>query len=321
MALSWEEWIFVIVWIINFIISLIYLLWGILVYVPAHEAAEPDDPNYEQDFDNRRAYIIRFIIMVLCPVVGPLFFLFGYLLYITVFRQNVDLADVVFSKERVKMRMKADEERERDMVPLEEALAITNKKNLRKLMLNVIKGDIRNSMSSLTLALNSDDSETSHYAASVLRDELNEFRTRVQEISGQIEEESEEETEYERLLIDYMNSVLRQHVFSTMEQKRFVHILGDAAEKLFEKKPEEITGDQYEEICLRYIELDEFEAAEKWCLRLAESHPDTLAAYTCRLKLYFKNNDKENFFTVMKELKQSDVLIDKETLELIRVFS
>ena len=38
--------------------------------------------------------------------------------------------------------MKADEERERNLVPLEEALAVSDKKNLRMLMLNVIRGDL-----------------------------------------------------------------------------------------------------------------------------------------------------------------------------------
>ena len=33
------------------------------------------------------------------------------------------------------------------------------------------------------------------------------------------------------------------------------------------------------------------------------------------------SNDKENFFTVMDQLKKSDIIIDNETLELIRVFS
>lgn len=33
------------------------------------------------------------------------------------------------------------------------------------------------------------------------------------------------------------------------------------------------------------------------------------------------SNDKEHFFTVMDQLKKSDIIIDNETLELIRVFS
>ena len=59
------------------------------------------------------------------------------------------------------------------MAPLEESLAVSDKRNMRMLMLNVIRGDMQKSLESITMALNSEDSETSHYAASVLRDELN----------------------------------------------------------------------------------------------------------------------------------------------------
>ncbi len=46
-----------------------------------------------------------------------------------------------------------------------------------------------------------------------------------------------------------------------------------------------------------------------------------LSAYTCRLKLYFTQQNKEAFFSTLNDLKRSDVVIDRETLELIRVFS
>ena len=47
-----------------------------------------------------------------------------------------------------------DEEMERNMVSLEEALEVTDKKSLRTLMLNVIRGDYRNSLAAINLALN-----------------------------------------------------------------------------------------------------------------------------------------------------------------------
>ena len=120
------------------------------------------------------------------------------------------MEDVIFSKDRVQTHLKADEERERNMAPLEEALAVSDKRNLRMLMLNVIRGDMQKSLESITMALNSEDSETSHYAASVLRDELNDFRANVQKMYTQMQQEAEGETDYEEMLIDYMNRVLRQ---------------------------------------------------------------------------------------------------------------
>ena len=313
------EWLFVIVWIINFIISVLYYLWGALFYVPTRERQDKDEAEYLHD--NRRTYLIRVIVMVLCPIIGPLFFLISHLIYMTIFRQEVDLEDVIFSKERVKTNAKADEERERNLVPLEEALAVSDKKNLRMLMLNVIRGDLQDSLESISLALNSEDSETSHYAASVLRDELNDFRVKVQKIYTDINEEKPEHTDSEEMLIDYMNRILCQKVFTEIEQAKFVNIMVEAAESIYQKNASRMLPQRYEAVCLRLIEQNQFEQADLWCERLAKQFPDELVAYTCRLKLYFKENDRDRFFLVMDQLKKSDIIIDNETLELIRVFS
>lgn len=50
-------------------------------------------------------------------------------------------------------------------------------------------------------------------------------------------------------------------------------------------------------------------------------YPDELLTYTCKLKLYFARQDREAFFQTLDTLKKSDVVIDRETLELIRIFS
>lgn len=313
------EKLFVIIWIINLIIAVVYFLCGTFLYVPAMKRKDKDKEEYLHD--SPKAFLIRMIIMILCPVVGLLYFFSVNLVFCTIFRQEVDLADVVFSKERVKQHLKADEDRERNLVPMEEALAVSDKKNLRMLMLNVIRGDLKSSLESIALALNSEDSETSHYAASVLRDELNDFRVHVQDLYMDMKAEEQEQTEAEMHLIDSMSPILRQKVFTGMEQVKFVHIMDEAAQSLYQKNPSCMTPKRYEVVCLQLIEQKEFEKAGVWCERLAQMYPDELVSYTCQLKLFFMGNDREHFFEVLNKLKKSDVIIDNETLELIRVFS
>ncbi len=313
--------IFLIVCILNLVVSVIYLLYGIGIRATIHDKQEEDVEKTDKRKENRRTYLIRFIVMVLCPIVGPLYFLFSYLISVTIFRQSVDLEDVVFSKERIKARLKADEERERNIVPLEEALAVSDKKSVRMLMLNVIRGNVKESLETIMTALDSEDSETSHYAASVLRDELNEFRGNIQKMYSEIKEEEDNETGCEEMLIDYMDMIFGQKIFDQMEQRRFIMMMDEAGESLYSKNAARFTPERYESICLKLLELKEFEKVQKWCTRLEEQYPDELPAYTCRLKLYFTMNDREQFFGVLDELKQSRIVVDQETLELIRVFS
>lgn len=320
MTLAKDERIFLIILTVNLIVALLYLLAGILFIVPAHAAGCREEKT-EPLYDNRRTYLLRFIVMLLCPVVGPLFFFMSHLFYQTVFWENVDLSDVIFGRERSRARMKADEERERNIIPLEEAVLVNEKKDLRMVMMNVIKEDIQQSLASITLALDSQDSETSHYAAAVLSDELNKFRIYVQKLWHQIQEEESSQTECEELLLKYMDNLLKQRIFSVQEQNKFVAILNDAAELLYEKEQSKITLSWYEQLCLRTLEIGDYGNTSKWCTRMAERFPEELASYTCKLKLYFATQDRDAFLGTMEALKKSNVVIDNETLELIRIFS
>ena len=314
-----KECFFVMVCLVNAAISVLYLVWGICVAVPAKNAAQGEENPVLHD--NRRAYVIRFIVMLLCPVTGPLFFLGSHLLFLLFFRREVDLEDVVFSKERIRQHLKADEERERDIVPVEEALAVSDQKYLRGLMLKVLRGDIQESLEAITLALDSEDSETSHYAASVLQDELNEFRTYVQKLYVEMQHEEEDETDCEEMLIGYMDAVLKQKVFTGVEQSRFVEMMDEAAQELYRKDIAKMTPAYYEAVILRSLELKLFEQAGVWCQRLEEAYPDQLTAYSCRMKLYYTEGKRKQFFEVLDQIKKSEIVIDSETLEFIRIFS
>ncbi len=306
---------FLLLILINFLAAVIYLLWNAVFWVTFQEGKGTEDVG-----ENRRSYFLRFIVMLLCPVVAPLFFLFSYLIYRLPVWTELNLWDVVFSKERVRIQLKADEERERNVVPLEEAITVNEKTNLRMVMMNVLKGDIQSSLSTVSLALKINDTETSHYAASVLSDVLNEFRSNVQKMYVEMQKEPVC-PEVAEAMIDYMNQILEQRVFTEIEQRHYIQMLGEAAELLYDYGEDRLTAKRCEGICMRFLEEREFEGAKKWCQRLSELHADELAAYTCKLKLYFTMKNREAFLEALESLKKSDVVIDYETLELIRLFS
>lgn len=268
-----------------------------------------------------KQYWAKFWVMMLCPVVGVVFYALSWLFCKVGTHMEIDLKDVVFGKDRVKTQIKADENREKNILPLEEAVLVDDSRNQRLAMMNVIKGDISESLAAVSLALGAKDSETAHYAASALSSILNEFRITVSKMQQKLEKEAPEETQAEEELLDYMDGVLKQRVFSDLEQNRFVHIMERTAEKFYQKDASGLTPGQYESVCLRLLEVGDTELSEKWCDRLAGQYPDQLPAYTCRLKLYFTLQQKEKFFQTMDELKKSKVVINNETLEIIRIFS
>lgn len=323
--------VFFVVLVLNTLTVLLYLLcnWirgrkkkgqesGVKHGEPLEENAQ-DLPQH----NSRNGYCLRAAVMFLCPVAGPCLFLFSHVFYKLFFSKPVDLEDVIFSKERVRTFLHADEDRERNIVPLEEAIEITDADELRNLMMNVVRGDISKSLASIALALNSEDTETAHYAASVLQDALNDFRFNVQKQFKLVLSEDEEDARragYAEALIDYMNQVLEQKVFTDMEQRSYVEIMDKVCGVLYDKEREHMTSAQYEAVSLRLLEVEDYDNCKKWCDRAEYQYPNSLASYTCQLKLYFNSGQKERFFEVMEALKHSAVVIDSETLELIRVF-
>lgn len=276
--------------------------------------------NVEKKQLQRADVWMKIVVMFLCPLVGAAVFFFGFLLQKILYRNPVDLEDVIFSKERVKTYTYADEEQERNLVPIEDAIAVTDTDNLRNLMMNVVRGNIQESLASIAMALDSEDSETSHYAAAVLQEALDKFRGNVQKAYQIIREDEVNHIPYAKAIFDSMNPVLRQNVFTMLEQESMVHLMDEIGDIIYENKPRELSSEQMEAVALRLLDISDYDNCRKWCERQDYHYPEELATYTCELKLYFNTGKRRKFFRVLEELKNSDIVVDSETLELIRVF-
>ena len=305
---------FLLLLVLNALAVVVYLLWCLILKVVFRR--------------NTKSLWLKALVMLLCPVAGICFFLAGYLFYRLFFFVAVDLEDVVFSKDRIDPAMPAEEERESNMVPIEEALAVTDKDNLRNVMLDVVKGHSRTSLSAISLALRSSDSEVSHYAAAALQSVLNNFRTSVRENFERAATVKEDETEGERQahletaanLIDYMAEFMEQGLLPEREQARYAGLMDELCGLLMEGDPARMTAKRFESVCTQLLQAKEYEKCRERCLQAYGEHPDELEPYACQLKLYFTMGDRDRFFRLLGELRASDVAIDSKTLEMVRVF-
>ena len=302
-----SEKLFFILLILNALMAFAYLIWWLL---------------FKKDTDNRKQYVMNTAVMLLCPLVGVFYFLCAFLKYRFIEFGRRDLSDVEFSKKRHKARVKADENRERNIVSVEEAIHISDKEKKRANMLNVLLGETDESYSAIALALDSDDSEVAHYAASFLQSKMDTFRDNVRKTLQKIDESDIRDEECQKLvlqLIKYMNHMLKQNVFTNAEQTDFVEQMEQLCETLFQNARDRFTSECYEWIIARVTELKQYDKAELWGNRFYENYPNLLAAYKLRLKLYYETNRIRDFFEVLKELRASSVPVDSQTLDLIRM--
>lgn len=275
------------------------------------------------------SYLLRCAVMLLAPIIGIVIFFFSFVFRHTIFRK-INVPEDPFSKERSKFYMKSDENKESNYVPLEEALAVSDSTSTRHLMMDIARGDAASSLGAIANALNSEDSEVSHYAATVLQDVLEkikmDFQTRFLQIKDPKDDEESKEKRYEiadDLLFD-LNDVLLQKVLTAPEEISYTDMMEQVAEILDDGRENEggniITSEQLEAITLRQFDIKNYDICNKWCDRAGELYPNAASTFTSKLKLYFYTGEREKFLDTMDRLKKSGVSIDHDTLEIIRAF-
>lgn len=266
-------------------------------------------------------YIIDvLLILVSCPIIVAAFFGCGILMKKLFFHKEVDLSDVVFSKDRIEQLEKSNADEESNFVSIREAVAVSDYRNQRQLMMNILKRDTKKTLGSLSYALNSEDSETSHYAASALGDELGIFRNKVHKLHKIVREYGEAGKDACEL-IEMIYSTVKQDVFPPTEYKQLVEIADDTLDIMQEKYQEFLQPEYYEWVVELLLDISEYDKAFKWCGRVRSRYKEELITYKCYFRYYYGIGDGEMFLSTLEELKKVDVTIDSDTLELFRTFS
>lgn len=261
------------------------------------------------------------MIIICCPLTALVCFLISTIVHKIFFKAEADLTDVMFSKERIEQVEKGDLEQDNNIVSIEEAISVSDFKNQRELMMNILKKDVSQSLGSIAQALNSEDSETSHYAATALRDELGSFRSKIQTMYSRWKEQKRKKADDGHNLLQFIYPMIRQDVFPVSEQSGYVIMMDDVLKYFYYNSPSDMQSVYYEWIVERCLAVGKDAYAKQWCERAQEKLSGQLTSYKCWLKYYYYINDSEKFIDTIKKLKSSDIAIDSETLEIIRIFS
>ena len=104
-----------------------------------------------------------------------------------------------------------------------------------------------------------------------------------------------------------------------MEQRDYVGQLEQLCQELYEQDRSRMEEGCYGSLFQLLLDLQAYAQAEFWAERFAGQYPDQLQPYRLRMKLYFETGQTERFFEVLAQLRASNVGIDNQTLELIRL--
>lgn len=265
-----------------------------------------------------RMFILSWFIFIV-PLIGGLYILLGLLFNYLTKKRNVDLSEVSFSREGEKLILPPNKEAEMNYVPIYDAIAVSHRASLRNLLLNTMLSNAKSKISSIAVAINSDDTESSHYAASMIMDLLSDLRRDAQNMI-EIVKRLPEDVEMNLITFEFIYDFISLNIMSAVEQEAFVYTLDDLGENLFKYNLWYMTASHYLKLTDLFIYIKDYQRAEKWCQRADKYRPNMLDTYKAKLHLFFNQHNYNAFFQCLKSLKNSDISIDKEIIDLIRTY-
>ena len=263
-------------------------------------------------------FILSWFIFIV-PLVGLIYILSSHFLNFLRRSKNVDMSEVSFSQEREKLILPPDSETEMNYVPIEDAMAVSDTSSLRRLVLDTLRNNARKTISYIRVAMNSKDTEVSHYAASIIMDALSECRSTTQNMIEQMQK-NPEDVDMNLLVFEYIYDILCLKIMIDIEQRSYIYILDNVAENLFANNLWYMTATHYLWLTDMFLSIKDYEMADKWVKRAGIYRSQMLDTYKANLHFYFEQKNYSAFFECLNELRNTDIVVDEEILNLFRLY-
>lgn len=227
--------------------------------------------------------------------------------------QNEDI-----SLELLAAHEKIEKEKELNIVPIEDALVVSDYTTRRKIMIDVLKEDTLQYMDVIKTAVLNEDTETSHYAVTAIMEIKRKLTISLQELSVQFDQNptnSHVSQAYADVLKEYMRSgfldeqTLRKYKYTYIQVLGQILQNGGRHEQAFEEK-------------LKVeMELKEYLAAEATCSQYLKEYPNSESPYLSLLELYYTTKSTIKMQNILDDLKKSTIKLSNQALTIVRYWS
>lgn len=268
---------------------------------------------------NMKEWLFKTVVIIFLPIIGWLLPIIwpkkvirnkGESLEDYLKQQNEDIAiELMATKEII------EREKELDIIPIEEALVVSEYTTRRKVMLDVLKKDAIQYMDVIKMAILNDDTETSHFAVTAVLEVKRKLTLALQTFSVEFEKKPNDTyiaSSYAQVLKEYMKSGFLDQQTLKKYKYTYIQVLGQLIDNG--------SGDTsiFEEKMKVEIELQEFTVAEKTGLMYLEEFPNLENPYICLLNYYFTTKSKKKMQLVIDELMNSSVQFSNRALTIVR---
>lgn len=208
-----------------------------------------------------------------------------------------------------------DVNQELNLIPMEEALLFNSSLIKRKMILDLLKNDMGKYPGIIKIALNSEDSEASHYAATAVVELRKKITLTLQEGTKKYKISGRDK----HLLIEYAN-VLRECLNSEMLDESNYKKVKETYRSLLKELLDtyELEQKYYIDKITYDIEDRDYLSAQFYSQKFMNKHPQREEPYLLFLKLYYLLREKSCFDAILKKLEDSSIVLTKEAWSIIK---
>ncbi|EJO5347332.1 hypothetical protein NRP93_001410 [Clostridium botulinum] len=265
----------------------------------------------------KQEHFIGFIIMICLPFFGSIFYLINiyYREKIASKFKSLELKKANYSKSNDLMLKPFYLSKKMEVIPVEDALVLNDGKIKQDLIINVLKSDPYKYLGFLKKALKDEDTETSHYAATAVTEIKRKLTLEIQQV-----EKSYQKNRTDLSVIKAYADALKKYNDSGLLDKNAYGKNLSIYKELLEKIIEMDEWDEYiyEEIINCYILLKDFKKAIEYCNIYFEKFKKSEKPYLLIMKIYFINKNRTKFNKVLEKLKESNIILNRDSLNLIK---
>ncbi len=233
-------------------------------------------------------------------------------------RMGVDREAILIHAFEVDLQPEHPDVREAlNVVPVEDAMAISGNEEKRALLLKQLKKDLTENYRVLLAAERDEDSESAHYAAVAKTEIYRLHQTRWLECRRDYAQAPDDPERY-HTVCEALMDMLKSGILSSREQSAYQKRLCDLVQRQIDTGEDEVSQREYEEYLSALVELGRGEDAE----RLWREHADRMrseAAYQSMLKGFYRTGERQKFEDLLEDLcRNRQVRLSPRGLEQLR---
>lgn len=294
---------------------MLWLVYGIYVVVCAVILAL-------FNWSHKQTLLIKLLIVACIPVIG-------WLLPIIWIRKPRRHSEQQFSEyvenqqqehkiRRIGVFHNIERQRELDIVPIEDALIVSQHRERRQVLIDVLKQDTIQYIEVLQQAISNEDTETSHYAVSAIMEIKRKLLMSLQELEVHYEQE-QDNAQLAKAYIEVLAIYLKSGFLDERTKRKYQYTyLSVLTHFLQQHEKEEALFAAKLDI---EIELGIYADAEQTALLYVEHYPLSEQAYMALLRYYFVIRSHQKLEQTLNRLKSSPIRLSNEGLTTVRFWS